>query len=320
MNISVTDPISDAFDWMKRVLFQPFDFKKWLVLGFCAFLAGLGQGGCQARFNVGGGDGGPVDSFFRGAIDWARANPVLAATIIAAVVAAGLALFVLFQWLSSRGIFMFLDGVVRDRAAVVEPWRDFREAANSLFLLRMLLIVFGLLAFLLIAGGAALIAWPDIDSGTFGTHAFIALFVGVFLFVPLAIALGMVNAVLVDFAVQIMYRRGTSARESLGILWRQILRPNVWSFVLFYLMKMVLGIAAAAIAFVAICATCCIAALPYVNSVVLLPIAVFFRAYSIFFLAQCGDEWNIMPAEPEQSPPPDSAPMPGGEGQTGPAV
>jgi hypothetical protein len=320
MNISVTDPIGDAFEWMKKVLFRPFDFKKWLVLGFCAFLAGLGQGGCQVNVNFGGGDGGPVDSLFGGAIDWVRANPELAAAVIAAIVAAGLALFVLFQWLSSRGIFMFLDGVIHDRAAVTEPWHRFREAGNSLFLLRMLLIVFGLLAFVLIAGGAVLIAWPDIDSGTFGTNAFIALFVGILLFLLLAIALGMVNALLVDFAVQIMYRRGTSARESLGILWRQLLWPNVWSFVLFYLMKMVLGIAAAAIAFVAICLTCCIAALPYVNSVVLLPIAVFFRAYSIFFLAQCGDDWSVMPAEPEQSPPPENAPMPAGPGQTGPAV
>ena len=36
------------FELMKRILFQPFDLKKWLVIGFAAWLANLGGvGGFQ---------------------------------------------------------------------------------------------------------------------------------------------------------------------------------------------------------------------------------------------------------------------------------
>ena len=36
---------------MKRILFQPFDSKKWLVIGFAAWLANFGGGGGGADFN-----------------------------------------------------------------------------------------------------------------------------------------------------------------------------------------------------------------------------------------------------------------------------
>jgi len=43
--ISVTEPLTLAYDRMKLVLFQPFDPGKWFVIGFCAWLAGLGESG-----------------------------------------------------------------------------------------------------------------------------------------------------------------------------------------------------------------------------------------------------------------------------------
>ena len=58
MSLSVIDPINPAFARTKRILFQPFDFGKWLRLGFCAFLMGLAEGG-------GGGGGG-------GSSEWRR--------------------------------------------------------------------------------------------------------------------------------------------------------------------------------------------------------------------------------------------------------
>ena len=43
MTISVIDPVSPAIERTKLVLFQPFDLGKWFKLGFCAFLATLGD-------------------------------------------------------------------------------------------------------------------------------------------------------------------------------------------------------------------------------------------------------------------------------------
>src|SRR5437868_14857484 len=44
--IEIFQPFGEAFELMKKILFQPFDFKKWLVIGFVAWLANLaGRGG-----------------------------------------------------------------------------------------------------------------------------------------------------------------------------------------------------------------------------------------------------------------------------------
>ena len=53
---------------------------------------------------------------------------------------------------------------------------------------------------------------------------------------------------------------------------------------------------------VAIVVTCCIAgclmALPYLGTVVLLPVLVFKRSYSLYYLAQFGPAYDVFPALP----------------------
>ena len=54
--------------------------------------------------------------------------------------------------------------------------------------------------------------------------------------------------------------------------------------------------------------TCCLAgilfAIPYVGTVVMLPVPVFFRSFSVYFLQQFHPDYRIMQ---EQSPPPVTA-------------
>ena len=44
-NIEIFKPFGEAFELMKKILFQPFDLKKWFIIGFAAWLANLGRGG-----------------------------------------------------------------------------------------------------------------------------------------------------------------------------------------------------------------------------------------------------------------------------------
>jgi len=131
--ISITEPIQPAIAHTRRILFEPFSAKKWFVLGFSAFLAQLGSGGGSYRFN-----GNPFDHSSRGS--GPDFSPVTAwiSEHLALVIALGVVLFicilamaVLFQWLSSRGQFMFLDGVVRDRAEIVESWSRFQQPGDQ---------------------------------------------------------------------------------------------------------------------------------------------------------------------------------------------
>ncbi len=55
--IEIFKPFGEAFELMKRILFQPFDVKKWFVIGFAAWLANLGSAsdsrGGRLRFDFG---------------------------------------------------------------------------------------------------------------------------------------------------------------------------------------------------------------------------------------------------------------------------
>jgi hypothetical protein len=128
-----------------------------------------------------------------------------------------------------------------------------------------------------------------------GALAGILLAVGFFLFFGIAFAVFM--AVVKDFVVPVMYLRNVPATDALRIFRRELLAGHVGAFLLFYLMKIVLGMAAAGIAVVALCLTCCMAALPYIGSVFFLPISVFFQCYNLHFLEQFGPQWQVFPRE-----------------------
>lgn len=295
--ISVTGPISPSFEWTKKVLFRPFSFHKWVVLGFCAFLASLAQGGgtnVRLPSNLMRGSSQTPGQGFDEIGSWVSAHLPLVIGLSLVIVGFALALGLLMMWLSSRGMFMFLDGVVNDRGEVVEPWRRFRALGNSLFVFRLLLGFGGLAVILVILLLGWLIARPDIAAREFGASALAAVLVGGLLFLMAVVALAVVGLLLEDFVVPIMYRRGLPAAESFGVLWREVLPGFGWTFVLFYLMKFVLGLAAGIIILLGTCLTCCLAGLPYVSSVVFLPVFVFFRAYSLYFLEQFGEEWRMI--------------------------
>ena len=158
MAISVVEPVSPAIERTKRILFRPFAMDKWFTLGFCAWLASFMEGGGYnanfRAFNVGGGGGRPagpggfpqpgpggVPAPFPGqapprgmapppevqqAMDWVLAHLALVIGIAAAVLLLIVSLGLLFTWLKSRGTFMFLDGVARNRVDVGGSWSEYR--------------------------------------------------------------------------------------------------------------------------------------------------------------------------------------------------
>jgi hypothetical protein len=97
-----------------------------------------------------------------------------------------------------------------------------------------------------------------------------------------------------------MYRQRCTTPDAA----RQVLRlifANPTPFILFCLFGIVLVLAMLVIGCIVTCFTCCIAAIPYVGTVILLPVFVVFRSFSLLFLRQFGpdyDVWaNFMPPE-----------------------
>jgi hypothetical protein len=299
--ISITDPIQPAIAHTKRILFEPFRAKKWFVLGFSVFLAQLGGGGSY-NFN-----GNPFDQVTRGrgpdfspVTTWITEHLALVIALGVLLCLIILALSILFLWLSSRGRFMFLDGVARDRAEIVEPWTRFRQLGDQLFRFRLMLMLAALALFIVCSGLGALIALPDIQARAFRASAITGLVAAGGLFLLGAIALTIIGALLRDFVVPIMYRWNLDTAAAWARLRQDLLPGNGWRFVGFYLMTCLLWIPAMILILLGCCLTCCVALVPYLSSVAFLPIFVFFRCYSLGFLAQFSEEWQIIqvPAPP----------------------
>jgi len=82
----------------------------------------------------------------------------------------------------ARGTFIFTDCIVRNRAAIVEPWHEYRKEGNSYFLF-LLAILFGavVLAAIMVAIFIAL-GWLRHGAGETNAITSIALLVFLFLF------------------------------------------------------------------------------------------------------------------------------------------
>ncbi len=77
-----------------------------------------------------------------------------------------------------------------------------------------------------------------------------------------------------------------------------LLSRNAGNFILYFLFQILLAIAIAVLVLAVVLVTCCIAgclfAIPYLGTVLLLPILVFQRSYSIYYLAQYGSEYAVV--------------------------
>src|SRR5262249_24058584 len=143
--ISVTAPIQPAIERAKKLLFRPFDLGKWFLIGFCAWLAGLGESGMggyrtSLPFPPGGLSPGaqlPSTTGPQGASEaWEELQGELVRNLswivplAVALVCLIVAFALLMVWLSSRGQFMFLHCVALDRAEVAVPWQQHARAAR----------------------------------------------------------------------------------------------------------------------------------------------------------------------------------------------
>jgi len=299
VNVSVTLPVGSAIDRVKRLLFQPFDLGKWFVIGFCAWLAHLGEQGFHANFPGGWShQRGSVGHEFDHARNYVLNNLHWIVPLAAAVVVVCLALGLVFLWLNSRGKFMFLHCVALDKAEVSVPWHKFKRAGNSLFGFRVVLGLIGFVVMLPLLALAGIAVLSMIHHHAARIGAILALIAIGLMLIVVGVVFGLIGKFTTDFVVPIMFLRGRTCRESWGELLG-LLSANVCHFVLYVLFQIVLGLAIGIIVLLVILVTCCCAgclmALPYLGTVFLLPILAFNRSYSLYYLAQYGREYDVFP-------------------------
>jgi hypothetical protein len=304
MQIHFFAPLERAYYRMKSALFQPFDLRTWMVIGFTAFLADLLNGGSGNGFrkdshaNLSGILSAPYE-----ALDWLKAKPEW--LILAGVgLVTAFAVLMLFLWISSRGKFMFLDNVVQRRALVSQPWHQFRDLSFSLFRWRVVFaLIIGTLAL-----GTLYHVWQMAykhwnDFGDLWSLLPSLILWGAFLLVTL-LAFAYVKLLLDHFIVPLMYKDNLLATKAwdkfLPLHWR-----NLGSFVIYALFILLIVIALVILVIIGGLFTCCLGfillIIPYISSVVLLPFSYWMRAYSLEFLAQFGSEYSLLPKQTNEA-------------------
>ena len=307
MEIRYFDVFSKGWDRMKQSLFsKPFNLDKWFAVGFTAFLANLvsgssgGGGGSSFRNNYK--DDFNIDEIFtfpQTAYDWLGIHQWWFWLIIFIAVLV-IAIVVVLTWLSSRGQFMFLYNVVNDKADVKLPWNEYKKEGDSLFVWRLVygIIVFFVFAFMIIYG---FIFAMNIFSGefTFSDKLVTILSFGS-VFIILSVISAYISLFLKDFIVPVMFKHRFSTTQAWNF-FLPTLRSNIFHFLLYgiFILFLWLVTVAAIVAFGF--ATCCIGFLlmiiPYIGTVLLLPVYYTFRALSVEFLEQFGDDFKLFPTE-----------------------
>jgi hypothetical protein len=297
--IEIFKPFGQGFELTNKILFQPFDLKKWFVIGFAAFLSGhLAGVGFNfpspfGNFQSHGTTPEVISPHFEQWKPWLVVAVVVLALLFCALVIA-------LTWLKARGNFIFTDCIVRNQTVIAGPWREYRKEGNSYFLF-LLAIVFALLVLVALMLGSVIgLGLFNRPAGEMVSMTFIGLVV--FLFV-IWVSIIIFVSIATYFMVPVMYRQRCDAITAFRQVWTLII-ANLGIFILFILFYIVISIAGAMIGCLAACATCCLAALPYVGTVILLPVVMCLYAFPLCFIRQFGDSYDVFAVvTPTELPP-----------------
>jgi len=181
---------------------------------------------------------------------------------------------------------------------VKSPWNTYASQGDSLFLWQVGYSVVVLVVMGSLAAAAMLFFFPValVENPPLAATLPLAIVAGTAGFM-VVVALVYIEFFLAQFVVPIMYRHRIPATEA----WRRFLtifRENPGPFVLFGLLYLGILLVGGALYLAGGLLTCCLGlvllALPYLGTVLLLPLLTFGRYLSLDFLGQFGDDYRLL--------------------------
>lgn len=320
--------IQTAWERMTIILFQPFDIGKWGLMGFVAFLATMAEGGVTFNnplSNVG--DNAKTHPYttyphtaqaLKQFTIWMSDlpnNPWFKLMICAAI--GVLIIWLVLNWVGCRAQFVFLDNIVRNRAALAEPWQRYAQQGNVWFLFHLGLMI---VSFVFVATAAGLfffLNWGWMTSGRDPSGAEVTALALLLLVFGVLGLIGMVIVFLIRTLVQPLYFKQTMSLSTalLAVMTLVFTRPV--SILLYLLISFAIAIASAFITCCvfagAFCAgfviVCCVSCFPFIGAMLLnmllcqliLPLLVFQRCFQLGVLEQFGPEYDVFRVD---APPP----------------
>jgi hypothetical protein len=315
--ISVGAPIGWALSRTGEVLFRPIRAGKWFVLALPAGLTLLFEQGMNFNansFNSRGGGGGAPPSpaeMMREAAQWIHDHTefVMLVAVLGFLLLVGL--WIVCRWLNCRGRFMFFDNLVNNDTRIKAPWSDYREIANSLWVVRLgwdvirWVILLGVWVLIFLIWLPDLRQYYETGEYKFTAATSTALLVGVPLVVVTGVCFWVCNSILFHLAIPTMYIRRMKALPAIGVAWRELFLRHVGASLLFFLFLIVVQIVWTIWFLIALVITCCatlciglfLAAIPlagsYIHGLITLPVLAFKNTYRLYFVSQFGDEYRI---------------------------
>jgi hypothetical protein len=294
---------------MREKLF-PFSFFGWITLGFVSLLescgSGSGTGGLQ---NPLGSPGGVPDSIgdptrvIEEAFNWIAGHMILFVGVLMFV----MVLSLLFMWLRSRTIFVYIDDVATGRFDLIRPWSEHGALADSFFALSLVVQGGAFIVLVLIAGlGTLFVFWARAQAWAVGVILLGVLPIA-FIFVLSLVAAAILDLALRDFIAPIQISRNVGSREA-GSVFLSMVSGNPGLFIGYAILKFVVGIGVGIVLLLGICLTCCIGAIPLLNQTLFQPIYYAERAWSLRLLAQMGEDvaGTLVPPPPAYDDPSDA--------------
>jgi hypothetical protein len=269
---------SMAFNRTVLMLFKPFSLKKWLMIGliasFAAAISGGGGGGGGGNINIP--DGSQHSSCVHASSEDAAcphhsdnssdtktsleqtnqsnqsnsqpegfgelANvPGFVWTILGVFFVITILLTLLFTWLNSRFVFIFINSVIHNTTEIKKPWEEYRSQGNSYFkwLVSILVILFVVFVAVL---GSAFFSFASLDgilpSSSFNWTLFISsVVIGVIVWIVVLF----VGHMVVSFALPIMAKQKVGILVALSKLL-SLIKTNFLAFLIYLPIALVLGI------------------------------------------------------------------------------
>lgn len=297
--------VLEAWDDMKGMLFKPLDLARWFSIGFCAWVASIGSGGCSGvsmpdknmfqsiKNNPEAGAGTMLHDLQGQYRTFMDAHPGVAgmiAAFVVLVVVLVVAWALVSSWLRSRGAFMLVHRWHRPDDTVSQSWAAGRGLGRSLFFWR---IGFGSLMLMLLAGllGAlaitVVIPYVHLRSLPPGGLVWLLGLGCALLLVSLCWVI--TNLLLDAFVVPVMYWRQVGVLDA----WRVTLafcNEQPIAMLIFLILWLLLVISGMLAVLALVLCTCCLFCIPlmipYVNQVAMLPMTLLMRGVGIRFLRQ----------------------------------
>ncbi len=311
------------------ILFRPFDLGKWFTIGFVSFLAMLAEGGASFNFPpyLTGGSSKPSYHSFPGFLHEMKLLPssYLSSPWLIVYLVAGLfcvLAWVALTWVGSRGQFMILDNIVRNRGAIAIPWSQYARQGNVWFVLRLGLVFVSCL----IASAVFLLMlamnwnWIDAERIPRGSDIGIlalSLVIGLTIFLCEAIVLFFIHAMVLP-----LYFKQTMTLGSAFASVANLISTRALAIFLYVLVNFLLVIAMGFVVLLLILLSCCcivwFAFIPLAGSLLMsaaicqliLPVTLFSRCFQLDCLAQFGPQYDVWTVDIAPTPTAPFSPQP----------